>query len=48
MTLENETVDRRLWCLCGLFKSKVRDGRGVTPRLRGEGAIGVCAAREGT
>jgi hypothetical protein len=35
-----------------LLGSRVRDGKEVIresiPRLRGEGAIGVCAAREGT
>jgi len=51
--LRREIVDRRLWGLCGLFKSRVCDDREVVRRwslagLRGEDTIGACVERAGT
>lgn len=52
-SLRREIVDRRLWCLCDLFESRVCDDRDLVRRLslaglRGEGTIGACVERAGT
>jgi hypothetical protein len=52
VSLGKVTVERRLCGLCGLFGSRVREGKEVIresfPRLRGDVTIAVCAARAGT